>query len=54
MTSRTPRTRRLREPATALASWRNLLRPGGRLVAINGFWFTGQDESEVPPLFTHN
>jgi SAM-dependent methyltransferase len=28
----------LREPARALAAWRALLRPGGRLVAIDGIW----------------
>jgi SAM-dependent methyltransferase len=39
----------LREPAKAMASWRNLLRPGGRLVAVDGFWFTGSGESEAPP-----
>jgi ubiquinone/menaquinone biosynthesis C-methylase UbiE len=44
----------LREPAKAMASWRNLLRPGGRLVAVDGFWFTGSGESEAPPLFTQH
>lgn len=29
----------LREPEVALRSWRVLLRPGGRVVAIDGFWF---------------
>jgi SAM-dependent methyltransferase len=39
----------LREPEKALANWLALLRPGGRLVAIDGFWFTSTDEA--PPLF---
>jgi ubiquinone/menaquinone biosynthesis C-methylase UbiE len=39
----------LREPEKALANWLALLRPGGRLVAVDGFWFTGADEA--PPLF---
>jgi SAM-dependent methyltransferase len=42
----------LREPATAMASWRRLLRPGGRLVAVDGFWFGGDDD--VPPLFAEH
>jgi ubiquinone/menaquinone biosynthesis C-methylase UbiE len=41
--------RTLREPQKALANWLALLRPGGRLVAIDGFWFTSSDEA--PPLF---
>jgi SAM-dependent methyltransferase len=44
----------LREPARAMTNWCNLLRPGGRLVAVDGFWFTGQDESSVPPLFAQH
>jgi SAM-dependent methyltransferase len=44
----------LREPAKAMTSWRNLLRPGGRLVAVDGFWFNRQDESSVPPLFAEH
>ena len=44
----------LREPAKAMANWRKLLCPGGRLVAVDGFWFTGQDESGVPPLFAEH
>lgn len=44
----------LRQPATALASWRELLRPGGRLVAVDGFWFTGQDAGDAPPLFAEH
>ncbi|MBL6852184.1 MAG: methyltransferase domain-containing protein [Alphaproteobacteria bacterium] len=29
----------LRDPAAALAAWKRLLRPGGRVVVIDGFWF---------------
>ena len=43
----------LREPARAMANWRALLRPGGRLVAVDGFWFAG-DDGEVPPLFAEH
>jgi ubiquinone/menaquinone biosynthesis C-methylase UbiE len=31
----------LRDPAAALAAWHRLLRPGGRVVVIDGFWFDG-------------
>jgi ubiquinone/menaquinone biosynthesis C-methylase UbiE len=30
----------LREPVRAFANWRALLRPGGRAVAFDGFWFS--------------
>ncbi len=43
----------LREPTRAMANWRQLLRPGGRLVAVDGFWFTGPD-GELPPLFAEH
>jgi ubiquinone/menaquinone biosynthesis C-methylase UbiE len=33
----------LREPVVALGNWRRLLRPGGRVVAIDGFWFNATD-----------
>jgi SAM-dependent methyltransferase len=36
----------LRAPVEALTNWRALLRPGGRVVAIDGFWF---DPEEEPP-----
>ena len=29
----------LRDPAAALGAWHRLLRPGGRVVVIDGFWF---------------
>jgi SAM-dependent methyltransferase len=44
----------LREPARAMANWRQLLRPGGRLVAVDGFWFTDWDDGDVPPLFAEH
>jgi SAM-dependent methyltransferase len=44
----------LREPARAMANWRQLLRPGGRLVAVDGFWFTDWDDDDVPPLFAES
>lgn len=44
----------LRLPARAMASWRELLRPGGRLVAVDGFWFTDSDAGDTPPLFAEH
>jgi SAM-dependent methyltransferase len=44
----------LREPAKALANWRALLRPGGRLLAVDGFWFAGSEEGGTPPLFAEH
>lgn len=44
----------LREPTRAMANWRRLLRPGGRLVAVDGFWFTARDDGDVPPLFAEH
>jgi len=43
----------LREPALAMANWRRLLRPGGRLVAVDGFWFTDEGD-DVPALFAEH
>ncbi len=43
----------LRQPARAMADWRELLRPGGRLVAVDGFWFTERD-ADVPPFFAEH
>ena len=34
----------LRDVDVALTAWRRLLRPGGRVVAIDGFWFTSEPE----------
>src|SRR5262249_43767866 len=36
----------LRDPHAALTAWRRLLRPGGRVVAIDGFWFEPPSEAE--------
>ena len=44
----------LREPETAMANWLALLRPGGRLVAVDGFWFREWEEGEAPPLFAEH
>lgn len=44
----------LREPASAMSNWRELLRPGGRLVAVDGFWFTKWDDDEVPAFFAEH
>jgi SAM-dependent methyltransferase len=44
----------LRQPATAMANWWTVLRPGGRLVAVDGFWFTDTEQGEVPPLFAEH
>jgi len=44
----------LREPADAMANWRELLRPGGRVVAVDGLWFTKWDENDVPTLFAEH
>jgi SAM-dependent methyltransferase len=44
----------LREPARAMANWRQLLRPGGRLVAVDGFWFTRWDDGDVPAVFAEH
>lgn len=44
----------LRQPLVALANWRRLLRGGGRVVTIDGFWFdadTFDDDSALPELF---
>jgi ubiquinone/menaquinone biosynthesis C-methylase UbiE len=39
----------LREPAAALTAWRRLVRPGGRVVAIDGFWFEPETSDDDPP-----
>jgi len=42
----------LREPEVALGNWRRLLRPRGRVVVIDGFWFvedTDTPEAEKEP-----
>jgi SAM-dependent methyltransferase len=44
----------LREPARAMANWKQLLRPGGRLVAVDGFWFADGQDGEAPPLFAEH
>jgi SAM-dependent methyltransferase len=44
----------LREPARAMANWTQLLRPGGQLVAVDGFWFTEWDDEGVPAVFAEH
>ncbi len=44
----------LREPGAAMANWRQLLRPGGHLVAVDGFWFTDWSDDEAPALFSEH
>ena len=39
----------LRDPAFALANWHALLRPGGRLIVVDGLWWQGRDPSEGGP-----
>ena len=34
-----------------MANWRQLLRPGGRLVAVDGFWFTEWNDGDAPAPF---
>ncbi|HEY7295049.1 MAG TPA: class I SAM-dependent methyltransferase [Dehalococcoidia bacterium] len=45
----------LREPVRAFRNWLRLLRPGGRVVSIDGFWFAqagdGAATDEGPNLF---
>jgi SAM-dependent methyltransferase len=36
----------LSEPAAALANWFKLLRPGGRLIVIDGLWFANRRPGE--------
>jgi SAM-dependent methyltransferase len=46
----------LREPDRALGAWRELLRPGGLLVAFDGFWFDprpGPHDDEPEPFRRH-
>ena len=47
----------LRQPEVALANWRGLLRPGGRVVAVDGFWFESPDgedpDTEPGPFEQH-
>jgi ubiquinone/menaquinone biosynthesis C-methylase UbiE len=38
----------LRDPEQAFRNWRKLLRPGGRVVAVDGHWFDGGDDSDDP------
>jgi ubiquinone/menaquinone biosynthesis C-methylase UbiE len=44
----------LREPEKAIANWSMLLRPGGSLLAVDGFWFAGSGEDDIPPLFAEH
>jgi hypothetical protein len=37
-----------------MANWRQPLRPGGQLVALDGFWFTQWDDDDVPAVFAQH
>ncbi|MGE3272162.1 MAG: class I SAM-dependent methyltransferase [Chloroflexota bacterium] len=39
----------LRDPSLALRNWRELLRPGGSLIIIDGLWWQGRDPDEGGP-----
>jgi ubiquinone/menaquinone biosynthesis C-methylase UbiE len=41
----------LREPQVALMNWRRLLRPQGRVVVIDGFWFAQAKPEEGNEIF---
>jgi len=43
----------LRDPVAALSAWRKLLKPGGRAIVIDGFWFkpVSDDAAEPEGLF---
>jgi ubiquinone/menaquinone biosynthesis C-methylase UbiE len=43
----------LRDPGAALVAWRRLLKPGGRAIVIDGFWFkpVSDDTAEAEGLF---
>ena len=41
----------LRKPQVALMNWRRLLRPKGRVVVIDGFWFTQAKPDEGNEVF---
>jgi SAM-dependent methyltransferase len=38
----------LREPENAFRNWFQLLRPGGRVVSIDSFWFNRQQDDDTP------
>ena len=42
----------LRQPQAALMNWRRLLRPEGRVVVIDGFWFTQAKPEEGNQIFS--
>ena len=44
----------LREPRRAFRNWHRILRPGGRVVAIDGFWFAAAEDpakDDTPGIF---
>ena len=41
----------LRQPDIALANWHRILRPGGRVIVIDGFWFSETRPEEEFDLF---
>jgi SAM-dependent methyltransferase len=44
----------LRDPGLAFRNWKRLLRPGGRVVAVDGLWFGEDEEDGGPPLFAEH
>jgi ubiquinone/menaquinone biosynthesis C-methylase UbiE len=36
----------LRDPETAVANWRRILRPDGMVLAVDGFWFANEDSKD--------
>src|SRR5262245_49405582 len=43
----------LREPGTAMANWRRILRPDGMVLSVDGFWFAdeGPKDPDNPNVF---
>jgi ubiquinone/menaquinone biosynthesis C-methylase UbiE len=44
----------LREPRVAISNWLRLLRPNGRVIVIDGFWFAQSRPEDEFELFKHH